>query len=160
MSDIKYHDIEIPELKADFLFRRRPVAIPGDLRPAWRIGLLVLLLNNCCRSGRTSLARLHVLGWGIMTKENRRNLTSAIKGDMSPDTLIVRFDPFLNRALDFAIGEGLVRRNEGSKVELTLSGKNFAEELAQEETAYADEKQFIDSIRQEVTEALVNQMFR
>lgn len=156
------HDlnIEIPELKTEFFFRRRPVAIPGDLRPAWRIGLLVLLLNNCCRSSRTSLARLHVLGWGIRTKENQRKLKAAIAGNLTPDSLIVRFDPFLNRALDFANGEGLVCRHEGSKIELTLSGKKLAEELAQEETVYTDEKRFIHSIRQGVTEGLVKQMFR
>lgn len=153
-------NIEIPELKTRFLFRRRPVAIPGDLRPAWRIGLLVLLLRKCCRSGRTSLARLHVLNWGIGARENRHNLKAAIDGGLAPDFLIIRFDPFLNRAVDFAIGEGLVRRSEGTKVELTPRGRELAEELAQVETAYKDEKQFIDSIRQGVTETLVIQMFR
>jgi hypothetical protein len=79
---------------------------------------------------------------------------------LTPDSLIVRFDPFLNRALDFAIGERLVCRHEGNKVGLTPNGRKLAEELTQVESAYAVEKQFIDSIRQGVTEALVNQMFR
>lgn len=160
MLEIKDRNIEIPELKTEFLFRRRPVAIPGDLRPAWKIGLLVLLLNSCCKNGRTSLARLHVLSWGIRTIENRRNLKTAITGNLSPDSLIVRFDPFLNRALDFAIGEGLVRREEGSKIEITPKGRKLAEELTQVAAAYKDEKQFINSIQQGVTETLVNQMFR
>lgn len=152
--------IEIPELKTEFLFRRRPVAIPGNLRPAWRIGLLTLLLNGCCRSARTSLARLHVLSWGVSTDENRYNLLNAVEGALTPDSLIVRFDPFLNRAIDFAIGEGLVRRCDGSKIELTSSGKSLANELLMTETIYVEEKRFISVIRLRVTETLVSHMFR
>lgn len=159
MPDIEVTHIEIPELKTEFLFRRQPVAIPGDLRPGWRIGLLVLLLNNCCRSGRTSLTRLHVLSWGIRTKENRRALQAAIEGALSPDSLVVRVEPFLNRAVDFAIGEGLVRRYGGNKIELIPNGRELAEELGKIETAYVVEKQFIATIHQGVTETLVNHMF-
>lgn len=157
MSD--HTQIDIPELKTKFLFRRRPVAIPGDLRPGWRIGLLVLLLNNCCRSGRTSLARLHVLSWGIRTKENRRALQAAIEGTLTSDSLLVRFDPFLNGAVDFAIGEALVRRSGGSKIELLPKGRELAVELEKIETAYVVERQFIAVINQGVTETMVSHMF-
>ncbi|MEP6534296.1 MAG: hypothetical protein ABJF23_03190 [Bryobacteraceae bacterium] len=76
---------DIPELKAEFVFRQRPVAIPGDLRIGWRIGLLVLLMNGCCKSGRTSLTRLHVLSWGIRTLESRNALIAASNADSSEE---------------------------------------------------------------------------
>lgn len=158
MHNVGNEQIEIPELRADFLFRRRPVAIPGDLRPSWRIGLIVLLLNKCCRGRHTSLTRLHVLSWGIRTEKNRSDLKSAIKGALQPDSIIVRFEPFLNRSIDYAIGEGLIRRS-GSKIELTPRGQKLAEELEQVESVYIIEKHFIDEIRQSVTEMLVNNMF-
>lgn len=159
MADTELTQFDIPELRTEFVFRRRPVAIPGDLRPGWRIGLLVLLLNRCCRSGRTSLTRLHVLSWGIRTKESRRALLAAVEGTLTPDSLIVRFEPFLNRAVDFAIGEELVRRLGGSRIELTSNGKKLAEELAKIETAFVVENQFMETIRHKVTETLVNRMF-
>lgn len=108
--------IEIPELDAAFVFRRRPVAIPGDLRPSWRIGLLVQLLRRCCRGGRSTLARLHVLSWGIRTKESRRQLQDALNGHAAPDCLIVRLEPFLNRAVDLAIGEDVTVHGEGAAI--------------------------------------------
>jgi hypothetical protein len=150
--------VDIPELKTDFLFRRRPMAIPGDLRPSWKIGLIVLWLKTCCRGGRTSLARLHVLSWGTRTEKSRSDLQAAIKGDLHPTSIIVRFDPFLNRSVDFAIGEGLIQRS-GSKIELTLDGQKLAEELEQINSVYVSEKKFISEIRQSVTETLVNNMF-
>lgn len=152
--------IDTPELKTNFLFRDRPLAIPGDLRPAWRIGLLVLLIRHCCRGGKTSIARLHVLNWAMRSKRNKTDLEAAIGGDFRPERLIVRFDPFLNRALDFAIGEGLIYLEGGKSVVLTPDGVTFANELDHEESLYKTEKQFIVSLKQRLTETLVNQMFQ
>ena len=152
-------EIEIPELSAAFLFRRRPVAIPGDLRPAWRIGLVVQLLRKCCRGGRSTHTRLHVLSWGIRTKESRRGLQEAISGHLAPDSLIVRFEPLLNRAVDFAIGEDLVRRVGGGKIQLTGAGNALADELESTDAIYVVEKQFMDAIGQRVTEAFVTHIF-
>ena len=80
-SDERVEEIvSVPELDAEFIFRRRPLALPGDLRPRWRIGLLALLLNNCCRQQRSSLTRLHVLNWAVRSEANHENLTALIKG--------------------------------------------------------------------------------
>ena len=117
------------------------------------------MINKCCRSGRTSLTRLHVLSWGIRTKESRDAILSLIDGTLSPDSLVVRFEPSLNRAVDFAIGEELIRRSGGTKIELTPKGRALAEDLASADAAYMIEKGFMDTIRQGVTETLVNGMF-
>lgn len=150
---------DIPELNTEIVFRRRPLSLPEDLRPAWRIGLLVLLLSTCCRSGKSSRARIHVLSWGIRTKKSQLDLVAAISGDLNPSNLLVRFDPFLDRALDFAIGEDLIQLVGGKSVALTSTGKQLAEEIRQSDTVFAAEKVFIDSIGQKVTEEIVKQMF-
>lgn len=150
---------EIPELDAEFIFGRRPVALPGDLRPTWRIGLLVLLLNQCCRQQRSSLTRLHVLNWAVRSEANYEDLIALINGELLPDALIVRFDPAFNRAIDFAIGEGLVKRVDGARIELTNSGKDFAEDISKNSTIYIAEKKLLGTIRQKVSESLVDNMF-
>lgn len=149
----------IPELNAEFIFRRRPLALPGDLRPTWRISLLVLLLSQCCRQQRSSLTRLHVLNWAVRSEANHEDLTSLIEGRLSPDALIVRFEPAFNRAIDFAIGEGLVKRVDGSRIELTDPGKAFAEEISKDSTVFIIQKKYIGAIRQKVSEALIDGIF-
>lgn len=151
--------IDIPELRTPFVFRRRPVSIPADLRPAWRIGLIVLLLKNCCRQGKTSLTRLHVLSWGFVSQEGRSQLTAAASGSIAPDSLIIRFEPFLLQAVDYAVGEGIIRRDGGGKVELTESGKGLAEDLQADESAFVAEKTLMATIRMKISEDLVNRMF-
>lgn len=149
----------VPELEATFTFRRRPVALPGDLRPTWRIGLLSLLLSKCCRQQRSSLTRLHVLNWAVRSEASYEDLTALIEDKLSPDQLIVRFDPAFNRAIDFAIGEGLVKRVDGSRIELTEPGKTFAEAISMDAEVYVIEKKLIDVIKQKVSETLVNNIF-
>lgn len=149
----------IPELDVEFIFRRRPVALPGDLRPTWRIGLLALLLSQCCRGQRSSLTRVHVLNWAVRSEPNHEDLMSLVEGRLPPDALIVRFDPAFNRAIDFAIGEGLVRRVDGSRIELTDSGKAFANEISADPEVLLFEKRLASTIRQRVTETLVDNIF-
>ena len=159
MHENEVLELDIPELRTEFLFHRRPVAIPADLRPAWRIGLIVLLIKNCCRGARTSLARLHVLSWGFRSAEGRGQLQAAVQGQLSPDSLVVRFEPFLVQAIDFAIGEGLLRREGGSRIELTQSGLHFAESLEGNGAAFQTEKAFMATLRTKISEELVNRMF-
>lgn len=149
----------IPELETDFVFRRRPLAIPGDLRPTWKIALLVLVLKSCCRGSRTSLARLHVLCWALSAPDSRAALLAAISGQLDPRSLIVRFDPFLERALQYAIGEKLVVHWRGRAVELTPTGKKLAAEVIATEDLFNSEKEFLALIGQDLSEKLVNRMF-
>lgn len=152
-------NIDLPEFDVRFSFNRRPISIPGDLRPIWRIGLLTILMTQCCRQQRSSLTRLHVLSWAIRSKENYEDMLDLISGDLSPDSLIVRFDPAVNRAIDFAIGEGVMARVDGSRIELTALGKQFAQEIFDDINVYATEKLLAASLKQKVSETLVDSIF-
>lgn len=153
-------DARIPELDTGFTFERRPVSIPGDLRPGWRIAAIVLLINKCCRQNRTTFARLHVLSWAVRTESSRRSLLAAIDGLLTPDAVIARVEPSLNRAVDFALGEGLLRRVDGDRIELTQAGLTLADEVNNDDVAFSAEKQFIGVLRKRLTENMVNQLFR
>lgn len=152
-------DFIIPELDVPFVFRKRAVPVPGDLRPVWRIDLILLLLRKCCRGGRSSFARLHVLSWASLSAENRSRLIEVVDEAATVESLVVRVEPSLNRAVDLAIGEGLVRRVNGDRYELTPSGIARADAIAEQEQCLEEEKAFIESIGKKVTEGLVNVLF-
>ena len=149
----------IPELNTQFLFRKRPLSLPADLRPTWRMAIVVLLLKNCCQDATSSLARLHVLSWATRTPEGRESLLAAIDRRLTPDALVVRFEPFLNLAIDYAIGEKLVSRGRGDRLTLTDRGRDFAEEIEANESLLMTEREFMSRIKKRVSQALVNRMF-
>ncbi len=153
-------ELTIPELDVPIIFRERPAALPGDLRPLWRVSLLVLLLRKCCRGDKSSLRRIHVLSSAARSKEVAETLLDAIENVIPPGLVIVRIEPALNRAIDYAIGEGLVKRGKKDRLELTSAGKKFADELMQNPLLLASEKRFINAVGYRVNEAFVQSMFK
>lgn len=153
------YNLDIPELETNFIFTKRPISISADLRPGWRIGVIVLLLKKCCRQQRSSFGKLHVLNWAIRTTESRKMLLNVVSGNIVPGVPLVRIEPSLNRAVDFALGERLVRRLSGDKIELTPSGLILANEIDSTIGIFHIEKIFMDEIAQRLTEAIVSRMF-
>ena len=147
-------------LSAKFTFRRRPVPVPADLRPDWRISLLVLILRKCCRDGQSSLRRLHVLSWAIRGRESREAFVERLNGQTAPDEVLVRFEPALNRAIDLARGYGLIVRVSGNKVRLTLRGTQFADELERLTDVLSEERTFLSRLGKGVTEQAVQRLVK
>lgn len=158
MSEKNQSPLEIPELRTQFVFQRRPTSIPADLRPAWRIGLIVLLLKHCCRAERASLAKLHVLNWGLRSTQGRDRLIALATGKLSPGALVVRFEPFLIQAVDFALAENLICRDGGNRVKLIERGKTLAQELDAQDAVFLAEKRVMSIIRTKISEDLVNKL--
>jgi hypothetical protein len=153
------NDLTIPELNVPFTFKQRPLAIPPDLRPEWRVGMVLLILKKCCRGYRSSFARLHVLSWASRTPENGLALREVINHQLRPDALLVRIEPALNRAVDLAAGEGLLKRVTGDRVELTPAGVLAAEGIDKNEDIFTVEREYLTGLGRKVTEDSINQLF-
>lgn len=148
---MKRNDL-IELLDIPFTFQKRPVAIPADLRADWRIGVLVLILYISCRGCRASLTKLHVMNWAVRSNEGTELFLKLCVGDVNPDSIIVRFEPWLNRAIDLSIAEGILHRIDGDRVELTPSGKNMAREILGNKECFEKEKEFLQSLRKSISE--------
>lgn len=148
-----------PLLDAVYLFRDRPVSVPPDLRPLWRLALLVLLLDKCCRQGRASLQKLHVLNWALRTPESRQALLESLEGNARPDSNLVRFDPALNQTLDLARGEALIVQIDGNRYQITAKGLELAAEIEKDRSTFLTELNFLEAVGSKLTEALVAKMF-
>ena len=150
----------IPEFDTPFLFRERPEALPGDLRPLWRVGLVVLMLYLASRGRRSSFGRLHVLNWAVRSEEGQKALLGILDGRLFPGTAIVRIEPSLNRAVDFAFGEKLVERVKGDHIELTAQGEKEAVRILEHEDLYRKERAFLHLLGKGLTERIVLELFR
>ena len=112
-------ETHIAEFDTAFNFVRRPTSLPPDLRPIWKISMLILMLHICCRGGRSSLQRLHVLNWAVRNHESREDFNHLIEGRLEPTDVVVRYEPGLQRAIDLSLGQKLVSRVGGDKIQLT-----------------------------------------
>ena len=136
-----------------FDFTRRPIPVPAILRPEWRISSLLLALSQCW-GNRATRRQLHVLNWAIRTPEARTTFLRVIAGDLRPDEAIVRFDPVVERALQFAIGEAVVFVS-GDVVFLTDKGQEFVKRLMKQKDCMIAEKQFLSAVGRKLTQLQV-----
>lgn len=156
-------------LDLPFLFERRPVPLPCDLRLEWRLHVLVLVLDQCF-GGRATHQQLHVLDWAVRTEETRSAFLQFTRGERSPNQIIVRYDPSLNRAVDFAFAEGLAARSEETatsekqksdsyRVLLTQKGRNLVKEIYQFVDCFTVERAFFAEIGRKVTQKHIESLF-
>ena len=146
-------------LGVPFMFKRRPVPVPGDLRASWKVFLVLGILHRCCRGSRSSLKRLHVLNWAVRSPDNLRALVAALEGELDPTTVLVRFDPSLNRAIDLARGYGLVESPRGDRVVLTATGMRAVAALSKAD-GLAEELEGLTEIGHRLSEGRADEILR
>lgn len=159
-------------LDSPFTFNARSRPISCELRPVWRLHVLMLLLDQC-RGSQASLEQLHVLNWAARTPETRAAFLEFLKGKRTPSQIVVRYDPSLNRAVHFAFAEGLVRRREvqqtldgqsnaGSppyRIVIANKGKELLKQIYQMDDCFSDIKRFVAAIPQKVTQRQIEMLF-
>lgn len=108
------------------IFTPRPAPVSPRLRPARRVALLLEMVAKC-HGARATLLQLHAIDTALTDPRARRRLA----GDDSQETTlsVVRVDPALNRAVDLAIGDGLLTMNKNAIVALTPVGRNALEAI-------------------------------
>ena len=73
---------------------------------------------------------------------------------------MVRIEPSLNRAVNLAIGEELLKNVNGDRIELTPKGMAMAEAMLALRGLFEVEKAFFRRIRGAVTEDFIGRLYR
>ena len=76
-----------------------------------------------------------------------RTLSSFLKGQVSSEEVLIRFDPAFLIALDLGIHEGLFENKGGNILELTKAGIQFAQLISSESDCFVKEKEFLKAIK-------------
>lgn len=157
------------QLDKPFMLLPERRAIPAYFRPNHRIALVLIILKYC-RGEKASSTQLHVLDWAIKTPNNRRLFLRYLDGFVPPDQAVVRFDPALTRAVNYALALGLVidarsqyvsfelmtSRLKGDRLALTKRGSEvLGLFLGEDGECLADERLFLETIGKKVTQSMV-----
>ena len=142
-------------LDRPFTFHEQPVPIPAEYRTKWRVALLLLLLG-ACRGRRARWHQLHVLNWASRSTANEHAFERLKNGESRPEDAVVRYDPSLDRAIDFALFARLLERHGGDVLALSARGLNVLEAL-RAHNILSREKAFLSRVAP-VSERLVDSL--
>ena len=139
-----------------FSFQRRPTPVPGDLRIAWRVALILIMLG-CSRSNRASLAKLHILNNAVRPEHHLRPSIAAydLEEDLHRD---FRVEPAFARAIDFVVGERFATWTKASgraALQLTKAGIAAAGSVMALDDALVIERAVISKLARSTTENAV-----
>ena len=131
------------DLDRPFQFRATKMPLPADMRPIWRISVVLLILFLVSRGKKASINKLHLLSAVIRSQRKADKLAEIIEGNASESELVVRFDPTLNKALEIGRAEGLLVVNNGKTVSMSAKGIQLVESLMEDPELFSYEKTYL-----------------
>lgn len=132
-----------------------PNPISPQFRPRRRVSLCLLLIDKGW-GGRLNWRSLHVLSWAVQSPERVALLGPAGAQQIQLEKPIVRFEPALDRAIDLAVGFGLVVR-ANSSFELTAEGENVLERV-RDSGALRREEEILSLLKRKVSAKAVDRL--
>ncbi|MBW1794858.1 MAG: hypothetical protein JRJ38_10575 [Deltaproteobacteria bacterium] len=101
-----------------------------------------------------SLLKLHFFSWAMRSE---KNMAEAIKFSKQTRSEFVavkiwNVEPSLNRALAYAIAEGIIELN-GGRYHLASKGENLLRVILEDEQLLISEKKFLNTVKKKISEA-------
>lgn len=144
---------------ARFSFTARPEPVAGDLRMSWGIGILLLSLLHS-HGKRGTFEKLQFLAHSVRTHEGREEVRELLARRLRATEVSVRVEPWLNRAVSYAHGLGLVEVSNGRSVKLTQKGKEVAAAIEADEDVFREERSFLADVSKMLTQAQLTRIWR
>ena len=138
-------------MKIKFSPKNRPIY--PELRIMYRIVQILLILDISSRGKKSSLIRLHLFNWGLNCQENRTALLKFAR-DMKQGINFWSVDPMLNRAVEFAVADKLIKR-ENNNYSITDEGKAYIT-LVKNNEVFDNDISLLKMIGKNITESLVS----
>jgi len=140
-------------------FTKRPIPIPADYRPMYKIALIVLTLRICCRAETSNLLKLHLFSWALSSDKNISKLKEYVTSNFNTDFSVWSIEPALNRALQYAIAENICEVVGGKNYKLTEKGHKFYQMINSDNELFDKEKIFLNFIgKSKITDSRINAM--
>lgn len=144
-------------LKDEIVFESKPDAVPYNYRISYKIGQLCLILSMCCGRKGCSLMKLHMISSALYTNEEMKRLKDFSEDKVNTYTM-VRFDPAINRVVNYAIGDNIIFQQSNGLFRLTEKGKKFAGLIKKEKSIMIKEKKFLEELSSKLTEEKIKEL--
>jgi hypothetical protein len=127
-------------------FTKRPIPLPAEYRPMYKIAMVVMILKYCCRAETSNLLKLHLFSWALASEKNMMELRNYVTSNFSTDFSVWGIEPALNRALQLAVAENICEIINGKNYKLTERGNKFFEMIIADTELFEIEKSFLSFI--------------
>lgn len=147
----------IPDGIKDIEFSQRPDPVPYNYRISYKVAQICLILDLAVKKGGCSFQLIQIVATALTTDFDMIQLKLFIDGKM-PDYSIIKYDPAVNYALQFAIAERLIVQQNNGKLKLTEIGKHFCKSIMEDNSLLIEEKKSLTALRGKITENAIQDL--
>lgn len=148
-------DNKLP-IYGDIIFDAKPDAVPYNYRISYKVSQLCLIMYICGWRNSCSLIKLHMISFALLSQQNMDKLIDF--SDRIDESVIVRFDPAVNRALTYSIAYGFISQQPNGNYKLTKQGENFAERIKLAGDLMANEIRLLTDLSKKLTETRIKEL--
>lgn len=130
--------------KKGITFNNRGSHLEPELRPLWRISLIIIIIIRLCSGNKANSKKLQAL-YSLVSSEKKRKLYNAYENNYTP--LNIRFDPLVDRAVDIAVGHHLLELDEAKSIKVTNKGLAFGKRIEKDNNIFILEKDFMNQFK-------------
>lgn len=142
----------------DIIFDAKATAVPYNYRISYKISLVCLIIGKCCGKKGCSAIKLQMINAAIITSKGRKELLALTSQRNVNEIALVRFDPAISRAINFALSDDLIFRQGNGLFRLTDKGKQLLSEIDKDSLLMVVEKNFFQELSNKLTEELIEEI--
>ena len=126
----------------DVIYTSRSEPIPYNYRISYNVSLICIAIYMCCKNAGCSLIKLNIIYSALYSEE----YFEALKKIELEKDFVIRFDPNVNRTIDYAINDDLIIQQKDEKYKLAKKGKELAIKIINDESLLKKEKEILKKI--------------
>ena len=142
----------------DIIFDAKATAVPYNYRISYKISLVCLIIGKCCGKRGCSAIKLQMINAAIITSAGRKELLALTTKRSITEIALVRFDPTISRAINFALSDELIYQQGNGLFRLTEKGKRLLSEIYEDSPLMVVEKNFFQELSSKLTEELIEEI--
>ena len=143
--------------KEGIIFDAKPDAIPFNYRISYKISLLCMIIKKCCGRRGCSLVKMHIIASAVSDLEYEEKLKKYLTNHIANE-FVVRFEPSLNRALEYALADQFIVQQVNGSYKLLERGKKLVNEIINDDSIFQHEKLVMDEMGSDLTEEKIKSL--
>ena len=142
-------------IKNDIIFNSKADAVPFNYRISYKVSLICLIIGKCCGKKGCSATKLQMINAAVSTSKSRKELLGFINDALITEVTLIRFDPAISRAINYALADNLIYHQANGLFRLVDKGKELVENIYKDIELMNVEKNFFRELSNRLTEDII-----
>lgn len=142
----------------DIIFEPKADAVPYHYRITYRVTLICMVIGKCCGKKGCSPIKLQMICAATENEKTQDELFKLIDMELVSETTLIRFDPAVTRAINFALYDNLVFRQSNGLYRLSEKGKKLVDAVYSDSDLMQQEKNLFDKLKNKLKEDLIERI--